>query len=224
MSNSKWDRNLILKTLRALHRRGQDLSYNALAVKNQALVSAANYHYKSYKRAVEAAGIDYAEVRRKPKWSKENIAALLRKSRRKGLDLSWRAVTLRNDELSRAASAAVHPHLFGTWNKALAAAGLDPQRVARYHRWDGPAVKKELEDRRKRRRPVNASVIQKEVPGLYRAAVRAFGSYDAALAAAGVDPDSARRRRAWTKPAVLDALRAFHAAHGTLSHGVLRAR
>ena len=56
-----WDRPEILRTLKKLSRDGADLSYNALAAKNQSLVSAAAYHFGSYRKAVEKAGIDYAK-------------------------------------------------------------------------------------------------------------------------------------------------------------------
>ena len=66
----RWDKERILQTLRTLHRQGADLSYNRLARKMQSLLSAAAYHFGSYRKAVERAGIDYAEVIRKPRWTK----------------------------------------------------------------------------------------------------------------------------------------------------------
>ena len=68
-----WDKDQIVRALRKLHRSGADLSYNALARKKQSLVSAAAYHFGSYRKAVEKAGIDYAEVTRRPRWTKAAI-------------------------------------------------------------------------------------------------------------------------------------------------------
>ena len=57
-----WDKPRILQELRRLHRDGADLSYSHLARQQQALLSAAAYHFGSYRIAIEKAGIDYAEV------------------------------------------------------------------------------------------------------------------------------------------------------------------
>jgi hypothetical protein len=55
--------------------------------------------------------------------------------------------------------------------------------------------------------PLNSGAIQREDSGLHAAAVRHFGSYDKALRAAKVDPDAVRRRRAWSRRDVIDALK-----------------
>ena len=107
-----WDKPRIIKELKRLAKAGADLSYNALARKRQALLSAAAYHFGSYRKAVERAGIDYTEVTRRPRWTKPRIIALIKKGKRAGHDLHWSAVTRRRDELGRAAFASLQPRLF----------------------------------------------------------------------------------------------------------------
>jgi hypothetical protein len=203
-----WDKERIKTELRKLHRAGANLSYNALAKKKQSLVSAAAYHFGSYRRAVEAAGIDYADITRRPRWTRQNIIQLIKDAKRKGEDLHWSAVTQRRDELGKAAFASLQPRLFGRWDKALSAAGLDADEVSRYRRWDRSAVAFELRARAQEDEPLNSGALQREDSGLHAAAVRHFGSYDAALRAAKVDPESVRRRRAWSKEQVIRALKA----------------
>ncbi len=222
MSIRKWNRDLILKIIRSQHRQGKDLSYNAMCRWNQALVSASNYHYGSYKSAVAMAGIDYGDIRRKPHWTAEKIVTLIRRAKRQGEDLSWRAVSGRRDELGRAAMAAVHPQLFGAWNAALSAAGLQRERVSRYQRWTCETILETLRNRIARRKPVNGGLIQREIPGLYGAALRLFGSWDEALVGAGIPPEEIRQRRKWTAPLVLQQLKAFEREHGTLAQTTLR--
>ena len=202
-----WDKPRILKELKRLARGGADLSYNALARKRQALLSAAAYHFGSYRKAVERAGIDYAEVTRRPRWTKPRIIALIKKAKRSGEDLHWSAVTRRRDELGRAAFASLQPRLFGRWDRALHAAGLDADEVSIYRTWDRNTVVFELRARAADHEPLNSGALQQEDSGLHAAAVRHFGSYDRALRAAKVDPDKVRRRRRWTKSQVLAALR-----------------
>src|SRR5690349_12940380 len=117
-----WDKSRIKAELKRQYRAGANLSYNALAKKNQALVSAAAYHYGSYRSAVEAAGIDYAAVTRRPRWTKQAIIRLIKQAKRAGDDLHWSAVTKRRDELGKAAFASLQPRLFGRWDRALSAA------------------------------------------------------------------------------------------------------
>ncbi|HYO11290.1 MAG TPA: hypothetical protein VER17_20160 [Tepidisphaeraceae bacterium] len=203
-----WDKPRIKAELKRLYRGGANLSYNALARKSQALVSAAAYHYGSYRSAVEAAGIDYAAVTRRPRWTKPAIIQLIKQARRKGEDLHWSAVTKRRDELGRAAFASLQPRLFGRWDRALSAAGLDADEVSRYRRWDRNTVAFELRSRARDDEPLNSGAIQREDSGLHAAAVRHFGSYDRALRAAKVDPDAVRRRRAWSRQEVISSLKA----------------
>src|SRR5438045_246232 len=117
-----WTKDTILQTLRALSREGKDLSYNRLARKMQPLVSAAAYHFGSYRKAVERAGLDYADIARKPRWTKPAIIKLIKEAKRKEQDLHWSAVTSRGDELARAAFASLQARLFGSWDRALHAA------------------------------------------------------------------------------------------------------
>src|SRR5947209_13116210 len=144
MPRIAWDKERILPALRQLYKKGEDLSYNRLARKQQALVSSAAYHFGSYRGAVEAAGIDYAAVTRRPRWTKQAIIALIKKARRSGEDLHWSAVTKRRDDLGLAAFASLQPRLFGRWDKALQAAGLDADDVAIYRRWDRHSILFEL--------------------------------------------------------------------------------
>ncbi|HTW94479.1 MAG TPA: hypothetical protein VMD30_06790 [Tepidisphaeraceae bacterium] len=217
-----WDKTKILDELRRRHKAGKDLSYNGLARQLQALVSAAAYHFGSYRRAVTVAGIDYADIVRRPRWTKPGIVALIKKAHARGEDLHWSAVTERRDELGKAAFAALQPRLFGRWSAALAAAGLDVRQVSRYRRWGRREIVDELKSRAKNRRPLNSGAIQEEDPGLHAAAVRHFGSYDQALKGASIDPTQVRRRRTWSRGQVLAAIKGHHRARKSLADSAVR--
>jgi hypothetical protein len=217
-----WDRKRIVARIKKLYRQGLELSYNALARREQSLVSAAAYHFGSYRKAVEAAGIDYAAVTRRPRWTRQNIIQEIKKARRKGEDLHWSAVTQRRDELGRAAFAALQPRLFGTWNRALHAAGLDSDEISRYRTWDSSSIAAELRARAREGDPLNSGALQKNDPGLHAAAVRHFGSYDAALRAGGIDPAEVRQRRAWTRKEVLQQLKTLHGSGESISDSAVR--
>ena len=217
-----WTKEDILATLKRLNRQKADLSYNALAAKRQSLVSAAAYHFGSYRKAVERAGIDYASVTRRPRWTRQMIIALIKGARRRGEDLHWSAVTKRRDELGKAAFASLQPRLFGSWDRALHGAGLDADEINRYRKWDKQTIIWELRSRARGHDPLNSGAIQREDPGLHAAAVRHFASYDAALRAAKIDPDKVRQRRSWAKADVLKGLKAARRAGRHLSDSAVR--
>lgn len=219
----RWNRDTILKRLRQLHRQKKPLSYNAMCRLDQSLVSAAAYHFGSYRAAVEAAGIDYADVLRRPRWTKQRIIQLIKEARRKNQDLHWSAVTRRRDELGKAAFASLQPRLFGRWERALQAAGLDADEISRYRKWDRSTIAYELRARAKDGQAMNSGALQAEDPGLHAAAVRHFGSYDAALRAAKVNPAEVRRRKSWSEDQVIKALRQIGRSVGRVSDSAIRA-
>jgi hypothetical protein len=217
-----WDKDEVVRALKKLHRTGVDLSYNALARRKQSLVSAAAYHFGSYRKAVERAGLDYADVTRRPRWTKAAIINLNKQARRKDEDLHWSAVTNRRDELAKAAFASLQPRLFGSWDRALHGAGLDADEVNRYRKWSKEGIVSELKQRHRDHEPLNSGAIQRDDPGLHAAAVRHFSSYDDALRAAKVDPQKVRERRSWTKDQVLRGLKQAQRAGKPLSDSAVR--
>ncbi|MFI5379752.1 MAG: hypothetical protein ACHRHE_10675 [Tepidisphaerales bacterium] len=219
-----WSKLRVIAEIVRLHRNGHDLSYNRTAAQNQALVSAAAYHFGSFRQAVQESGIDYAGVLRRPRWSAGRIVELIRKARRAGEELNWGAVSRRHDELGHAAFASLQKRLFGTWNKALAAAGVDAGKVALYRRWTKTTLASALQTFHCANRPMSSGDMQKRDPGLHAAALRLFGSYDAALKAARVEPSAVRRRRRWTRDSILAELRSLQKKRPDFSGKLVRAR
>jgi hypothetical protein len=179
-----WDTERIVQRLRQLQRAGQPMSYTQLARSHQRLVSAAAYHFGSYRKALEAAGIDHRDVTQRPRWTRHRIIALIKQAHRRGKDLNWAAVTRADHDVSKAAFAALQPRLFGSWPRALRAAGLDADDVACYRTWDRNTVIVELRSRAQQSKPLSSGAVQKTDPALHAAAVRYFGSYRTALRAA----------------------------------------
>jgi len=212
-----WNEKHILRELRRLHKAGEDLAYTRLAKRKQSLVSAAAYHFGSYREAIAAAGIEYRQVLRRPRWTKQNIIGLIKQARRKSQDLHWSAVTKRRDQLKLAAFASLQPRLFGSWDRALTAAGLDADEVAAYRKWDKNLICFELRSRYQDDDSLSSGAVQQDDPSLHAAAVRYFGEYDKALRASGVEPARVRQRMRWSKEAVIRALRkASRSRDGTI--------
>lgn len=219
-----WSKQRVITEIVRLSSKGQDLSYNRLAVRNQALVSAAAYHFGSFRQAVQDSGINYADVLRRPRWSSDRIIQLIRKSKRDGEELNWGAVSKRHDELGHAAFASLQKRLFGSWNKALAASGVDACKVALYRRWTRNTLAAAIQKLHSAGRPLSSGDLQQSDPGMHAAALRLFGSYDAALKAAKVSPSAVRRRRRWTRDMVLTELRMLQKKRPDFSPQLIRSR
>jgi hypothetical protein len=202
-----WTREKIVEQIKRLHKAGRDLSYNRLARTSQALLSAAAYHFKSYREAIETAGINYDDVVRRPRWTKQQIIVLIKTAKKKKQDLHWSAVTRRRDELGKAAFASLQPRLFGKWSRALQASGLDADEISRYRHWDRNTIVFELKSRSKDKELLNSGALQEEDAGLHAAAVRHFGGYDSALRAAKLQPERIRQRKKWNKAAVIQSIK-----------------
>jgi len=135
MPRRKWSRELILERIRELRRRGSDLTPSQVGVEQGALVSAAERYFGNWPAAVRAAGVDYSQVRksgrqrrseRLRKWSQEKIVAEIRRLHEAGEGLSWGVMERKYQPLC---AAAVKKCYFGSWSAALAAAGVDYERI-----------------------------------------------------------------------------------------------
>ncbi|MFP4029659.1 MAG: hypothetical protein ACLFWL_17910 [Candidatus Brocadiia bacterium] len=198
-SAAQWNCKKIVEHIQRLEDRGDELSYNRVAEELPDLLSAANYHFGSWKDAVEAAGLDYeGEVRRIPKWTKEVVVEVVQEAYEKGVDLSWTNVS-GDPEYSGVAYAAIRSSRFGSWDATLRAAGVDPSEVRRYESWNREKVLRRIRERKRKGLPLNSKAMQEDDCRLFNAALKRFQGWDKALEAAGVDPDEVYKRRRWSK-------------------------
>jgi hypothetical protein len=82
------------------------------------LIATARRRFGNWGAAVEKAGIDYASVRRRRRWTKEMIVGGIRKLKERGVKLHSGEV---RKEAPALFAAACKPRFFGSWSKALGA-------------------------------------------------------------------------------------------------------
>ncbi len=112
--------------------------------------------------------------------------------------------------------------LFGCWDAALRAAGIDPVRVRRHRRWSRRAVIHRIVQLAAERKPLNLRAIQLSEATLASATYRFFASWDEALAAAGIDPEAWRRRcHRWTRERVIATIQSIRDQGGRLNHAAV---
>lgn len=85
--------------------------------------------------------------------------------------------------------------------------------IARYlktgRRWTRSRARVEIRKLARKAASLSASDAALRDPVVYARASRAFGGWERALKAAGVDPDGVRKHRRWTREAVLGAIRSL---------------
>jgi hypothetical protein len=221
-TTTRWSDAKIIERIRELESSGHDLSYNQVAEEHPDLLSAANYHFGSWREAVEAADIDYAaSVRRVPKWTKGKIIRTLQEAYRDGVDLSWTNVTT-DSELSGMAYAAIRDSRFGSWDDALRAAEIDPSQVRRYESWNRKKILRRIRQRAEAGLPLNSKRMQKDACKLFNAALKRYEGWDRALEAAGIDPDTVYKRHRWNKQLIKERIKEIDRGGGDLAAPAMR--
>lgn len=114
-----WDDETILEEIRRLKSEGMDISSKTMDEMANPLIATARRRFGSWGIAVEKAGIDYASIRRRRRWTREEIIRELQQLRHQG-------VRMQSSDVRKAApalfAAACKPRFFGSWSKAVEAA------------------------------------------------------------------------------------------------------
>lgn len=114
-----WEQEGILEEIRRLQAEGVDLSSKAMDESSNRLIATARRRFGNWGKALESAGIDYDEVRRRKRWTRENLVEGILDLKRQGVKLITPEVKKANPSLF---AAACKKHFYGTWKKALKAA------------------------------------------------------------------------------------------------------
>lgn len=138
------------------------------------------------------------------RWTKERVVAEIRRHVAAGKPLNAGKVAREHGYALRDAG----ERLFGNWNNALKAAGLDPWTISARHFWTKGRILQEL-----RRiaaqggRHGPGAIASGDHAALYAAASELFGTWHGALRAAGLRPIRADRRK-WSRSLILGEIRA----------------
>jgi hypothetical protein len=181
----RWNRQRVIERIAELACLGRPLNVRAIQISESTLASAADRYFDSWTDALAAAGVNPSRwTLRVPTWTPKRVARTIQQMHRDGTPLNHAAV--RRNSLSRAAV-----KLFGSWDAALREAGIDPETVRVYRSpWTAEELVAELRRKHESGEPLNARDVRPN--HIRRPACRLFGSWDAAIAAAGLDPAAIR--------------------------------
>src|SRR5262245_40161562 len=140
--------------------------------------------------------------------TKADIVRTIQRLHRTGKRLNYSTVRSANGRLL--AHAKKH---FGTWKKAVAAAGFDYDRISLSHLRSKPEILSQLRELHRRRQFPDIRSIAKKFPKLYDACLRHYGSGLAALEEAGIDYQKllAEHPYRWTRSHIVNEIKRRHA-------------
>ncbi len=150
-------------------------------------------------------------------WTPERVVGGIRRRARAGKSLHFSAVWRDERELYWTAQ-----RLFRSWKAALRAARIPEGAWPRWPEWTREKILEEIRARRKAGKAVHFSAIWPAGKPLYWAGQRVFGSYRAALRAAGVPPEDWEMRPTWTKERVVEEVRRRHRAGKPVYYRAIR--
>lgn len=114
-----WDESGILEEIRRMKMEGADLSSKSMDETSNKLIATARRRFGNWGKALEKAGINYSDVRRRKRWTRENLVEGILELKKQGVKLITPEVKRANPSLF---AAACKKHFYGTWKKALRAA------------------------------------------------------------------------------------------------------
>jgi len=196
----------VVRLLQARHRAGRHMSSDAANGDAPRLVHACRKRFGSWRAAMQAAGLGELIGGRAQLTSPEEVVRALRHRHRQGLPMALKRATRERPRLVRAACAQ-----FGTWQAALAAAGLGEVPVSRAL-LSRQEVMQGLRARHRRGKPMTAVATQREEGRLVYAAHKHFGTWKAAMRAAGLGK-VVDASYALPSPSAKDVVRMLQARH-----------
>jgi len=215
------ERRWLVDVIRKFHAAGVALNHGAIQqdLEHRWIYAKAYQLFGSWQGLLDAANLDYTAVRKTTRWTQDRVIAEVRKAAGRGESLNRTMVTRSHPNLVYGAIGC-----FGSWDGALRAAGLNPEEIrltkpSGY--WTVDRIVEAIHQRASNGGALHASSCKMEDRSLYTSAVRTCGSWDAALKAAGKDPDRIRRKKRgehWTDDRVLASIRERMVRGESLGH------
>lgn len=197
MLRRRWSDGLVIEHILS-RRKGERLNAYSYATAYPDVYAAAQRIFGSWGAAIEAAGLDYEAVRLYRQWSKAKVLEEVKALKKGRKPLNSLFIQRKMRPLYLAAL-----KRFGSWGKALKAAGLDYSKVKLRRTLSKPFVKSALLKLRAKGESLAYTNMRKRHLWLLAAAMKLFGdgSWEKARKACGVKDNFRKLRYLKTKKA-----------------------
>lgn len=205
MARQRWSKEKVIERIQMRAKEGLPLNSDAIVHEDEPLMGAARRYCETWVNALKEAGFDPDDHRKVPertkRWDKATVIAGIKDLATQGVKLN--AHSVKRVDAKLVAAGTTH---FGSWQKAIEAAGFDYEAVRKTARWSKDDVIKSIQTAHKANADLSDNTAHALNPGLYGAALHYFGSWASAVEQAGIDYDLVRRTVVWSKEKILDAL------------------
>lgn len=225
MSRRKWSRERIIEDITRLQAEGHSLSTRSMAELGYSGMVTTSYkpeYFGSWRKAIIAAGFDPKEVcRRKRKWTRERVLQRIRELYDSGEDLSHSAAKRNHQYL---VVVAINHRFFGSWREAVEAAGIDYEDVSKHEYWSRERISERIRELHDGGESLSHEDAKRNHGALVSAASspRYFGSWGAAIRAAGLDYDQIRKINRWTREKILQTILDIHSRGELVNNSNMR--
>jgi len=225
MSRRKWSREKIMEDIRALAAAGHSLSTRSMAELGYSGMVTTSYkpeYFGSWRNAIIEAGLDPKVVcRRKRKWTQERILQRIQELHAAGEDLSHSAAKRNHQYL---VVVAISDRFFGSWREAVRAAGVDYEEVSKHEYWNRDRICERIRELARDGESLSHEDAKRYHGALVSAASspRYFGSWGAAIRAAGLDYDQIRKIHRWTREKIIQTISQLHQQGESVHNGNMR--
>lgn len=148
--------------------------------------------------------------------SRSEVLDRLRAERSAGRSMYATAMIRRSSTVHRSAI-----RIFGSWLAAVRAAGIDPELARGSWKWTSERIQQVLQSRVRRGLSIQSHHMARECPGLLDSASLRYGTWRAAVRAAGCEGALPPQQRHWTRKELIRLLRAIRKERGTVTYKAL---
>lgn len=202
-----WSREKVIARIRQVRKRK-----NLTEMEFLVLHRASHRYLGGMDRALKQAGFSWEGFYGKTKWSEELILSELRKYKKLYGKTGSRKIAEACPDLRSNAI-----RYFGGWNAALERVGI---KTARVHHWTKETLAAELKRLLRGKKSTTPKYVREKLgERFYAAALNHFGSWEAAMAAAGLNFEKSKEE--WDRGKIIQRIQALHRS-GELGKGVSR--
>ncbi len=178
-----WTKKEIQNEIKKLAKDKKPLNASWMAKNRSALYQAAKNKFGNWGNAVDSIGIDYKKVRKLQKWDSDMLVNTIRKMYKDGEPLDAVYMRKHHQKLLSAGEG-----IFGNWKTTIMVCGIDYDKVRRKReKWNKKNVLEAILERKQRNLSLSYKRTYHENSGLVNAAMKNFGSWRAAVEAAGLN-------------------------------------